>query len=293
MDEIQKIVVDSSLYEALFDVVRLVDPLAGSVVELVDGQARKTEIDCVAAFQTDKRCKYCTSLQALYSDKQTVKLEYRNDSIFLVISAPIKVGERQTVVELVKDITATMSVDKREASNETEIPMIIDTLNRKSLTDQLTELPNRRYIDDNLPAFLKNTKKIGRPVSVAMVDIDHFKHVNDTYGHSAGDYILKSVAGILPTFVRLKSDFVARYGGEEFLLCFPGTDLKICRGICERIREAVEAREFKFNGNKISTTISIGIASSEEVENLTQDEIVQLADSRLYQAKENGRNQVV
>ncbi|MDR0882733.1 MAG: GGDEF domain-containing protein [Candidatus Adiutrix sp.] len=293
MDEVRQIVTESCLYEALFDVVRLVDPLAGTVVEVNDGRAQKTEIDCVAAFQTDRRCKYCTSLQALYSDKQTVKLEYRNGSIFLVISAPIRVGEQQAVVELVKDITETLSVDKRDASSEMEIPIIIDKLNKKSKTDQLTQLLNRRYIDDNLPALLENTTKVGRPLSVAMLDIDHFKKVNDAYGHPAGDYILKSVAGILPEFVRLNSDFVARYGGEEFLLCLPGTDIETCRRICERIREVVERKEFKFNGHHISITISIGLASSEEVENLTQDEIVQLADRRLYLAKARGRNQVV
>jgi diguanylate cyclase (GGDEF)-like protein len=293
MDAVKNIVAESCLYETLFDVVRLVDPLAGTVVEVAEGQVCKTEINCVAAFQTDKRCKYCTSLQALYSDKQAVKLEYKLGSIFLVISAPIKVKEQQLVVELVKDITETMSVDKRDASNETEIPIIIDKLNKKMVTDQLTGLLNRRYIDDNLAALLENTTKVGRPLSVAMVDIDHFKKVNDTYGHQAGDYILKSIGSILPAFVRLTSDFVARYGGEEFMLCFPGTDLEICQGICERIREVVEEKEFKFNGNAIAITISIGIASSEEVENLTQDEIVQLADRRLYQAKEKGRNQLV
>jgi diguanylate cyclase (GGDEF)-like protein len=162
-----------------------------------------------------------------------------------------------------------------------------------AVTDELTGLMNRRYIDEKLPNILLKSAEINEPVSVAMLDIDFFKKFNDTYGHQTGDVVLSETAKILMSFIRRNSDFAARYGGEEFLLCFPGVPLETCRSICERVRQRFENHVFKHDATELSITVSIGVASSVELENASQESIIELSDKRLYGAKSTGRNKVI
>lgn len=134
---------------------------------------------------------------------------------------------------------------------------------------------------------------MGLPVSLAMIDVDHFKQVNDRYGHQAGDAVLREVGHIVKSFVRRTSDFAVRYGGEEILLCLPGVSLQDCCRICERISSRIAGTVFRENGHDITITVSIGVADSTAVARGGHKELIALADKRLYQAKRNGRNQLV
>jgi diguanylate cyclase (GGDEF)-like protein len=137
---------------------------------------------------------------------------------------------------------------------------------------------------------MAHAERYSHPLSVAMVDIDHFKDVNDTYGHKAGDRVLEGVASILVEHLRMP-DKVGRYGGEEFLLVFPETGLDQTQKIAERIRAAVSNAEFDVGERKINLTISIGATLFERGEDLEQ--LLSRADQALYQAKQSGRNLVV
>ncbi len=284
---------ETGVYAELFDVMRVVDVQAGKLIEIRDGKATETGIGCVDAFGTTERCKNCSSIRALYSNEQVVKLEYVAGSVLLIVSAPITVGQRRLVAELVKDITSSMTIDNRDEHRQGEVSVIIDRLNKIATTDQLTGLMNRRYIDEKLPGIIQGALDLKLPVSIAVIDIDFFKKVNDVYGHQAGDSVLSALAGVLQSFIRRDSDFAARYGGEEFMLCFPGTPLAVCREICERVRLMVERYAFASGEKRVPITISIGVAESGELETPTQQELVSLADRRLYQAKSGGRNRVV
>ena len=125
-----------------------------------------------------------------------------------------------------------------------------------------------------------------------MIDIDHFKRVNDDYGHQCGDLVLKGVGQIIKSYVRRDSDFAVRYGGEEILLCLPGVSLSDCRLICTRIHKQIEETPFSCEGNAIRVTVSMGVASLDD--NITSpDALIALADDRLYKAKNTGRNKIV
>lgn len=150
-----------------------------------------------------------------------------------------------------------------------------------ALYDQLTGLPNRRYLESRLEETAATAKRYGHPLSVAMIDIDFFKKYNDTMGHAAGDKILSTVGGLLRTTIR-ETDFAARYGGEEFLVIMPETD-RCGAGIgVERMRAIVE--------QKAGVTISIGVSSYRK--NLPLEQLLKEADDALYRAKVNGRNRV-
>jgi len=165
-----------------------------------------------------------------------------------------------------------------------------------ALQDPLTGLYNRRLLEDRLASELAAAKRHGRLVSVLMVDIDHFKAVNDRLGHLAGDEALRMVARTLLATIR-KEDFVARFGGEEFVVIARETGLDGAQLLGERIRRAVERSRCVWQDQELSVTVSVGATVSalpaEFVPGQTEPELIDGADRALYRAKQEGRNRVV
>ncbi|MGE5387132.1 MAG: GGDEF domain-containing protein, partial [Betaproteobacteria bacterium] len=158
-----------------------------------------------------------------------------------------------------------------------------------ALTDPLTELPNRRHGLDYLAAETGSTRG-RRSLACLMVDIDHFKAVNDEHGHAAGDAVLRQMAMRLKGASRL-GDMVFRYGGEEFALLLPAADLALALRIAERIRSLVQEEAFIFEEQRLRITVSIGLAMLGE-KNRNAEALIKAADAALYKAKRNGRNRV-
>ncbi|MBW2058500.1 MAG: diguanylate cyclase [Deltaproteobacteria bacterium] len=166
-----------------------------------------------------------------------------------------------------------------------------DQLEVLAVTDGLTEVYNHRYFMDQIHEKFEEARKRSSPLSLLMIDIDHFKAFNDTHGHLTGDLVLKNIAQVLKSNCR-KTDIVARYGGEEFAVIMPNTDFRRAQTAAQRIRNAVESRPLP-NGRKIErVTVSIGIGITEKnVE--SADTLISMADKALYRAKSEGRNRVV
>jgi diguanylate cyclase (GGDEF)-like protein len=160
-----------------------------------------------------------------------------------------------------------------------------------SVTDALTGLYNRKHLMETLPHELARAQRYSHPFSVLMIDIDHFKKHNDTYGHLVGDRTLARMASIFTESVR-SVDYVARYGGEEFLIMLPETSLEDALSAAERIRTRVAEEAFGDDGEKVRITVSIGVADFPE-DGDTWESIIASADAVLYQAKQRGRNRVV
>lgn len=166
---------------------------------------------------------------------------------------------------------------------------VIDSQN-KALIDPLTQLPNRLAYDERLVQEFARWKRYNSTLLIMVWDIDFFKKVNDSYGHQAGDKVLKVVAGLLQKNLR-ETDFIARYGGEEFVGLMPETSLAGGYKIAEKIRSSVENLEFHYQGSQVKITISCGISLF--IENDTTAAAFQRADKALYQAKDEGRNRCV
>lgn len=165
-----------------------------------------------------------------------------------------------------------------------------DIVNRyvtESRTDALTGIANRRQFDARLEEAFNERTRTETPLSVILIDIDFFKNVNDTFGHQAGDDVLRSTGQILQSSVR-EDDLVARYGGEEFVVITPDVCPDIVRLQSERIREAIQQHEFSFGTATTNITISIGLAFRGPDD--TPESLLQRADTALYQAKAAGRN---
>jgi two-component system, cell cycle response regulator len=168
-----------------------------------------------------------------------------------------------------------------------------ERLRHMSQTDGLTGLDNRRYLEQQLDSMFAHAERLNEPLSCVMCDLDRFKWVNDTHGHQAGDAVLKQLARILKVEARDKVDRVGRYGGEEFMLLLPGTVLDAAVTFSERVRKAVEARTFTFDGSTLKRTASFGVAGWPHPRIPNCDALVRAADDALYVAKETGRNRVV
>jgi len=162
-----------------------------------------------------------------------------------------------------------------------------------SVTDPLTGLYNRRYLDSQVEVLVDNAANRGRPLSLLMLDVDYFKAVNDTYGHAAGDRVLRELANRIRKHIRAV-DLGFRVGGEEFVIVLPDTEADVALRVAERLRKAVSARAFPLNNGKgaLPVTISVGIAAFASPDD-TLATLLKRADEALYKAKREGRNRVI
>lgn len=162
---------------------------------------------------------------------------------------------------------------------------------RLSTVDGLTQIFNKRYFTETLERELSRARRYERPLALMLFDIDHFKRCNDTYGHRAGDHVLRQMADLVRQRAR-KVDVVARYGGEEFAVILPEIDLQGAAQFAESVRRMVEGEEFVFEGRRIPLAISVGVAELDP--GMTHaDDLIRRADGRLYRAKQTGRNRVI
>jgi len=160
---------------------------------------------------------------------------------------------------------------------------------RMMVVDGLTQIANKRALDDYLEKELARALRHSRPMSVLMMDLDHFKQVNDVHGHLTGDVVLKEVAAVISSRIR-KEEMFARYGGEEFVIALPETDRDGAMEFAEEVRKMVQDNTVTFEGQTIGITISIGVASFSPEQHPTPADLIREADKWLYSAKDAGRN---
>ncbi|MGY3494295.1 sensor domain-containing diguanylate cyclase [Bradyrhizobium sp. USDA 4502] len=202
------------------------------------------------------------------------------ESCLAVTRAPAN-GKIDGAVAIVRDVTEHKDLQRE--------------LSVRANSDGLTGLANRRYFDEYLADEWAKAAIDGRPLSLLLLDVDHFKCFNDRYGHQAGDECLKEVGRLLRAASRRPGDLAARYGGEEFALLLPDTDAGSCERIGERLRTSLERLHIRHEGNhphKIAT-VSVGATSIVPSAEESRDSLVEAADKALYQAKGSGRNRII
>ncbi len=205
------------------------------------------------------------------------------------ITKPINFAELEARV---KSMLRIKRLQDALEERERELSEVNARLLKMAQTDSLTGLDNRRYLEERLEEAFGHSRRLREPLAVVLCDLDRFKSVNDTYGHQAGDAVLKQLARILKQEAR-EIDRVGRYGGEEFMLLLPGTVLDAAVTFAERVRKAVEAHTFSFDGGTLQRTMSCGVAAWPHPRIEDCDALVKAADDALYVAKETGRNRVI
>jgi diguanylate cyclase (GGDEF)-like protein len=220
-----------------------------------------------------------TGKSILLRDLGSTNGSYVNDQV--VHECHLQDGDR---IKIGRTIFKFLSGDNIENAYHEEIY-------RLTTVDGLTQVFNKRYLTEALEREISRAHRYGRPLSIIMFDLDHFKQVNDTYGHLAGDSVLRSVADNVKRSIR-REDMLGRYGGEEFLILLPEIDNYNARLAAEKLRRVVERAVFTFEETKIPVTISMGVATVTP-EITDPSEFVKLVDGNLYKAKGAGRNCVV
>ena len=196
-----------------------------------------------------------------------------------------------TIKRQIKELNAHREILEQEVKERTkDLELANKKLELISKTDELTGLPNRREMNETIANEMGRSARTHKPFCFIFIDIDHFKNINDTYGHACGDIILKSVAQTIRGLLR-KYDVFARYGGEEFLTLLPETDLEGARVVAERFRRQIEKMTVRYADFTIKITITLGVAKFDD--RLGADRSIQMADKALYQGKEGGRNRVI
>lgn len=199
-------------------------------------------------------------------------------------------GAHAMLVDPVSDaeLVAAVRSAARTGLLQEELRSRAVALERLAFSDGLTEIANRRFLDRQLEALISGARRHGRQLAVALVDIDHFKAVNDAHGHAAGDAVLLEVARRLAGRLRVE-DHLGRFGGEEFLVLLPDTGAQVVAGVAEALRAAISAQPIEVGGLTLHVTASVGWAvySGE-----SPHELVSRADAALYRAKAEGRNRV-
>lgn len=252
---------------------RLLEKLSIQLIDLIERSENSTiEIREVKrdleALEADKPTDFKTAHKRLYRIASTLEEKVE------ILSKDLKV-HNDKVVQMSNKIT----------SLETELAQA----NKVSREDFLTKLYNKRALEEMMALKEAEFERHGRDYCIAMMDLDHFKSINDTYGHEAGDAVLMAFAKILKEEARA-SDIVGRYGGEEFMAILGDTDIKGAKKFASKVREHVEAAHFLYQNQRISVTVSIGLAQRSDYP--SQRGVVGGADERLYDAKKKGRNRV-
>ncbi len=277
----------------LFDIVRVVNSTRKKVVyQNGDGSTIIHGQDCYEFWERGKVCDNCISSQAVREKRTFTKVEYKGDGVYMVMAAPIKFGDELYVLELLKDITETGIVTGLSGLSSKETNDIIIKLNEKAIRDDLTGVYNRRYINQRLPIDIDYAMKHKEKLAVAMVDIDFFKGINDSYGHTAGDLVLKELSSTIISIIRSNYDWVARFGGDEFFIVLKDFDEELAMEVMGKIKNAVENMVIRFDNHRLNITISIGFCVVDPgTKNF--DEIIYEIDTNLKKAKKGSKNRIV
>ena len=218
----------------------------------------------------------------------------QGDTRKLVRALDIGVNDYLTRPVERNELTARVATQLRRKRYVDQLRSTFQASLEMAVTDQLTGLYNRRYLSSHLSAMFDRAIWTGRPMSVMILDLDHFKQINDTYGHDGGDKVIQQFSERVRSSVRAM-DLACRYGGEEFLVAMPDTDRATAGVVAERMRTEVAAHRVVLNGGRdeIGVTVSIGIASTEGgPKDDTPQKLIKRADEALYAAKSAGRNRV-
>ncbi len=274
----------------MYDAVRLVNPVTKKVMHYHVNEALEDQSYCYAYWNTGRLCENCVSMRASINNRSFMKMELCGNKILMITSIPVEDEKATLVVELFKNVTETMMLENGIDSENNLVANLLHEMNYRIMKDDLTNLYNKLFLKERLPADMVRSRLTGSNLSILFIDIDNFKSINDNCGHTFGDHVLKEVTSLIMGHVKNENDWVARYGGDEIVICLNETDETMAYQIGEKMRKNIEETYYVCNGNKINTTVSIGVHMINDVQEV--EDVLSMADNKMYKAKKKGKNLV-
>lgn len=270
----------------IFDIVRLVNPILGKEYIFREDRLVGSQHNCFAVWDKDLPCRNCSSSRAFHEKSRSTKFEFFNDDIYTIVSKYIEVDGVGMILEIVSNVSKNLllGTDDRDLIKE------ITTYNKALYIDPLSGIANRRCFDEESELLFKKALKSHQRISLVIVDIDEFKHVNDQYGHLVGDTAIKAVAATLRSKCRSSSDILARFGGDEFIMMLMDIPEAMLKHRLEEVLE--EIRHVHYDDGVLEISVSIGAALEKEPSGYRLEDIIKAADRALYEAKNNGKGQL-
>lgn len=270
----------------IFMIQRVVDPKNKKIIDFENNIKTNENQKCFDFWDNKSACSNCISMRALNENSSFSKIEYLNKNIYMIIASPININGETYVVELIKDITNDTMLSMFNNKIVKDLREEIHRLNMIAVTDDLTNIFNRRYLNENLPVALRDLSNSDFSLSLIMLDIDDFKLINDTYGHLCGDYVIKEIAHLIDNYVKTFNGWTCRYGGDEFISVIENISKEKTYEIIEILKNTIDSTPLNYNNNIIKITCSFGVSYLNE-NNLSVDDALNLVDNRLYEAKKN------
>ncbi len=281
-----------SIFKDLYDTIILINPRNHTIID-IDSKTnskklKQTRYYRYIGFLNNKRNnKDCIIFQAYKTNKTSVKFELEYNKTFLTIATPITYDNKKYIVVLEKNISNTKVIldDPEYKKLENSCCNLHNILNK----DVLTNIYNKRAINERLS---KHLSKDSIPASIIMIDIDHFKRINDTYGHMIGDKVLVEFCNIISSCLKKDESFFGRFGGDEFMIILENVSLGTANKIANKIRKKVESHIFIYDNISLKLTCSLGGCVIDDA-NLEIKDFIEIADKNLYFAKNSGRNNIL
>lgn len=285
---------DLKFFKKMFNIVRLVDPVNKRVLEYGESTVGYTDEVCFNYWNNNRICDNCISVRANINQKAFTKLEQDGKTIMMVTAIPIETEDKAVVLELLNNVTDSIMIGQGDYNEGKFMHHVITDLNELLVKDSLTDIYNRRFIDERLPIEITAAVVKDVPLTVAMMDIDNLREINDRFGHIVGDKVLKEIGSILRLVVPSENGWVARYGGDEFLICVNDEGQLDTRALAERLRRKIQQIKVPVIEEGVEVTVSIGMHTmTGESGKVTAEDIIHIADGKLYRAKRDGKNRII
>lgn len=263
------------------DFYRIVDTKTHEVFDYQQGKLIKSDLKCYEIWKMNSPCVNCASFRAIKEDKHTIKLGYSNGQIFLVHALPIIINDHRYSIELIQDVGDSFLLQKNNTRDTDEVVSLISLFNERIMKDGFTNLFNKQYLQENFCSMITFANYKKQPLSLAVLDIDQFKQVNDLYGHLFGDEVLLKIAEVLRTLMNDEIHCV-KIGGDEFAIIFENTDQPAAMEICEKLIHSLAELSFELHP-EYTVTASYGVAAMYEGD--TVESLMDRADRMMYSMK--------
>ena len=268
-----------SLYVPEF--YRIVDVDTYEVLDYRHGEFIDINQKCYQVWNMNAPCMKCTSRRAVKEDKPVLKLSFLDKRIFLIHSIPVEIKNRKYSIELIQDVSSSFLLHENNLQGADEVLSLISLFDERIMKDSSTNLFNKQYLLENLPAMMAHAKSESRPLSLAVLDVDHFKRTNDRYGHVFGDEVILKISETLIALMN-ESIHAVRIGGDEFAVIFENIDPSAAMSICDQAIHLLASFHFE-SYPEYRIAISCGVADLRESD--TAESFLDRADRMMYGMK--------